>query len=140
MTQSPEDRPYSRGIADSDDRTWRFRAWTAEEWNRIRPGRRPRGVGCHGALRLEILCGDRSDGGMPVDPEAWPSAQPIRRARRRRDIPTNSILVDPAMPGMAGYVRQAILDGLIRTIPTGDGRICLIPVPRPPAWPGGLTF
>ena len=140
MTLSPDRKPFTQGFPESRDPAWRFRFWTEEEWNEIRPGCHPPGASRLGAVHVEIRCGDRDDRGTSVDPgeQALEGRSPMRERRphpngfRYHDVPVESIIVDPVMPGILAFLQHAILEGLIRTIPVGDGRVYLIPVCRGP--------
>ena len=49
---------------------------------------------------------------------------------RPDEFETEAILVDPATPFVREFLRQAILDGMARTVPAGPGRVLVLPTAR----------
>ncbi|WP_435016880.1 hypothetical protein TA3x_004461 [Tundrisphaera sp. TA3] len=136
MTPSDHDRPYREFVDGAGVLAFRFRMWAGDEWRAIPAGQRPPGAVRVGTDWAEFLCCDRTDGGVPIDPRRVPPGRgafvigsmirPLKRLGR--GIPADAILVDPAMPGIQEYLRQATLDGQIRTVPAGRDRVYIIPL------------
>ena len=56
---SPEEKPFLRGAVAAGSQAWMSRTWTAEEWERIPPRRRPSSVIRFGGGWAEYLQGHR---------------------------------------------------------------------------------
>jgi len=54
---------------------------------------------------------------------------------RGRDV--ERILLDPEVPELREFVREAILNGTVRVIPAGPGRIAILPLGNPSGAYGG---
>ena len=139
MHSSPGEKPFQDGAASLDIQPLKYRVWSPEEWVRIPPDRRPREVMRFGSGRARWCTAiGRAPRGATTGTRrhpmgGWTMNERVDLAAMAgcRHVWTEGIIVDPEVPTIREFLRLSVMDGLIRTVPAGQGRVLILPSAAP---------
>ncbi len=111
-------------------------SWSDRQWAMLPPEARPEGAIRFGFGWVLLATGDQPEAGSPAGVDGTPGASAAPRRGKSVAGPAGpwghhatpeSLIVDPSAPAVREFLRQATIEGLIRTVPAGPGRVFVLP-------------